>query len=268
MIRKTAAYYFLFSLAFVCMQRANGQNASLLGDGTDDYIRRSQLLGRISLESGLMNRSFSSNLSALDSVLDWKPKLQIKTKYAIRFDILPVSVTGQFNSHHPWGGNDGSMIPAKGFQTAVSAGFALHTNHFSIQVRPEFIAAQNSDFQTFPTDMADQYWTQYYRWLNSSDLPEKFGNGAYTKVLAGQSSIRFNTHNLSLGLSTENMWWGPGYFNALVMSNNAPGFLHGTLNTIKPFVTGIGTFEGQIIGGSLRGSGILPPERNRYNSLG
>ncbi|MFX9097187.1 capsule assembly Wzi family protein, partial [Acinetobacter baumannii] len=47
------------------------------------------------------------------------------------------------------------------------------------------------------------------------------------------------------------MWWGPGSQNSLLMSNNAPGFLHLTLNTRYPIKTGIGNFEFQFISGKL-----------------
>jgi len=42
------------------------------------------------------------------------------------------------------------------------------------------------------------------------------------------------------------------------MSNNAPGFLHGTFNSVKPLKTFLGAFEFQLIGGRLEGSGVPP----------
>src|SRR5690606_3781073 len=74
----------------------------------------------------------------------------------------------------------------------------------------------------------------------------------------GQSSIRLNFHPISVGLSTENLWWGPGMHNSLLMSNNAPGFLHATINTTRPITTPIGSFEGQLVGGKLEASGFTP----------
>ena len=47
------------------------------------------------------------------------------------------------------------------------------------------------------------------------------------------------------------------------MSNNAPGFPHLTFNTTSPISSPIGTFEGQIISGLLKNSGILPPDTSR-----
>src|SRR5690606_15139258 len=84
---------------------------------------------------------------------------------------------------------------------------------------------------------------------------ELFGNGGYTKAHPGQSSLRLTYKGVSLGFSTENIWWGPGRRSAIIMSNNAPGFRHVTLNTTKPIKTYIGSFEGQIVGGRLEASG-------------
>ena len=247
-----------------------GQNTSFLADGVDDYIRRSQLMGKLDIEQSLMNRSFASNYRLIDTLLpEWNSKRSVKKSSSSNyFNWLPASAVIQAASHHPFGWNDGGMIPAKGFETAISAGFSASAGNFSIQIKPEFVFAQNPSFETFSTEQADQYWTQYYRWLNTADIPERFGNQSYTKIFPGQSSIRYTSGAVSLGVSTENIWWGPGAWNSLVMSNNAPGFLHGTVNTVRPIKTGIGSFEGQIIGGTLTGSGILPPDRNRYDSNG
>jgi hypothetical protein len=250
------------------VQQLYAQNTSFLGDGVDDYVRRSQLLGKLSVQQALTSRSFSSNYAMLDTMLrEWPASVAFKTGKTVKLNLLPLTLVTQYNSHHGYGGNDAGMIPARGMQTALSAGIKISAGGFSLQVKPEFIYASNPWFETYSTEQYDPYWVQYYRWLNSSDIPERFDNGSYNKFYPGQSSIRYTTGAISLGVSTENIWWGPGMRNTLVMGNNAPGFLHGTLNTVHPIKTGIGSFEGQIIGGTLSGSGILPPDRNRYNSL-
>ncbi|GAA4741382.1 capsule assembly Wzi family protein [Flavisolibacter ginsenosidimutans] len=178
--------------------------------------------------------------------------------------LLPLSLTQQFNSHHPYGWNDGSMIPAAGYQAQFSVGLFARFGPFSVQLRPEFVYAQNASFATFPSQHNDSIWrSYYYTVLNKIDAPERFGNGTYTKLFAGQSSIRLNVKKLSLGLSTENLWWGPGIRNSLLMTNNAPGFPHVTVNTTAPLLSPIGSFEGQLISGFLKSSGILPPDTSR-----
>jgi len=67
-----------------------------------------------------------------------------------------------------------------------------------------------------------------------------------------------------LGISSENLWWGPGRFNSLVMTNHAPGFIHYTFHSTRPLKTPIGSLEWQWVwGGKLQSSGTLPPETQR-----
>jgi hypothetical protein len=178
--------------------------------------------------------------------------------------LLPLIIRQQYNTHHPYGWNDGSMIPARGYQTMMTAGLYAKKGILSIQIQPELVYAQNKDFPGFPSSHTDSIWHSYYTTvLNVIDAPEKYGNGSYTKIFAGQSSARLNYKRLSFGISTENIWWGPGIRNSLIMSNNAPGFPHLTFNTTSPISSPIGTFEGQVISGLLKNSGILPPDTAR-----
>ncbi len=260
--------FLLIVLSCVPLREVYAQSSSLLADGVQDFIRREQLFGKVGIHNSLLNESFATGYKAVDSLLKkntgniWSPS---KRKPILgQLEWLPVSAALQYNSQHPYGWSDGAMIPSRGIQTLVSAGFSLTSGNFTLQVKPEFVYAQNTAFQTFPEDLNDVYWATYYQLLNKSDIPERFGEKAYKKVFAGQSSIRFTKGALSAGISTENMWWGPGRYNALVMSNNAPGFLHATLNTVKPIETAVGSFEGQLIAGSLSSSDIAPPDTNRY----
>ena len=79
------------------------------------------------------------------------------------------------------------------------------------------------------------------------------------KKTFGQSSVRLNWKKLSIGISSENIWWGPSLRNSIMMSNHSQGFNHLTFNTIKPIKTFIGNFEWQFITGRLENSGYTPP---------
>jgi hypothetical protein len=185
-----------------------------------------------------------------------------KTNQRFQLYLLPIGFTVQSNSHHPSGINDGSMIPAAGLQTQVTTGFKLKSGNFSIQLQPEFVYAANPDFEGFPLYHYNFSWNSYYKYLNQSDIPEQFGSGIYQKVFAGQSNIKYSTQHWELGVSTENLWWGPGRRNSMIMSYNAPGFLHVSFNSVKSLKTKIGSFEWQLIGGQLTNSGIIPPQPN------
>jgi hypothetical protein len=71
------------------------------------------------------------------------------------------------------------------------------------------------------------------------------------KFSLGQSSALLHLGGFAAGLSTQNLWWGPGQYSSLLLSNNAPGFTHFTLSTTQPFCLPIGSFEGQLVAGRL-----------------
>lgn len=260
---------FLSCIAFACTSFIHAQQISNIE--LRDAFRNQQLLnGNSPAHSFSVNRNLVA-LADIDSVLGVKAHTKMIGKSSLKTKIqaIPVQVTQQYNSQTPYDWNNGPMIPARGYQSVISLGaFASIGKHITIQVAPEFVTAENKLFETFSQELGDAAWASYYRFLNTTDIPEQFGVKRYTKILPGQSSIRYNTGNLSFGISTENLWWGPGYRNALVMSTNAPGFLHATISTHKPIQTGIGEFEGQVIAGTLSNSGILPPRLNSIDTMG
>ena len=207
----------------------------------DESLRTLQLQGKLDLKYSLSSRPFFTDKSlttdSLYKLIDPTSKIKTIRKYFLNqkavFELLPLTFSSEFNSHHPYGWNHAGMIDAKGIQGFISTGFYAAIGPLSIQFKPEAVYAANPNFE---------YSTQY-------GAPTK---GPYHHVFAGQSSIRLNVSAISLGVSTENMWWGPGIQNSLLMSNNAPGFLHLTLNTTKPIKTPIGNFEFQLIAGKLR----------------
>lgn len=252
----------IFLLIISTAVRVDAQSGQFLGDGMQDIVRRDQLLGRVSPSASLFINHFSNINDAIDSLY------LRKRKQKTNIQLLPLSIINQFNSNYPQGFNDGPMVPAKGYQQLFAVGFKGNWGNFSFQFRPELVTAENIAFETFSLEQYPKIWENYYQWLNKIDAPEQMGNGRYNKLFAGQSAIHYHFKNIAAGISTENIWWGPGRFNSLVMSNNAPGFLHFNLKTTSPFETAIGRIESQIVVGSLQGSGILPPERNRFDSVG
>lgn len=245
----------------------------------EDYYRRAQLLGNFDENISFTVRplfsssSFSKNIFDPDSTLSLNRNTDFdglwrfgKEKGVLQF--LPFVFLNQLNSHHPDGINDGSMIPARGMQTQISAGVYVKYGPLSIQFRPEFVSAQNKAFDGFPqnyTSPSDIDFPSYpYRGI---DFPERFGEENYNKAFWGQSSIRLTVGGISLGLSNENLWWGPGYRNSLLMTNSAAGFKHLTLNTAKPIKTFIGSFEAQLIAGKLEESGYTDNLRDDWRYI-
>lgn len=250
--------------ALIACSLVKGQNLPVGTSYLEDYYRRMQLLGKIDSTISFTVRPLSSQSIKVENVFDLdtvkksgysSPKSFSKGKVRL----LPITLQTQYNTNRPYGWNDGPMVPARGFQSLFSAGVYAMYGPLSVQLRPEIVYAEN---RSFSGDKSYPSTPHIY-----IDYPNRFGEANYTKIFTGQSSIRLTYHALSLGLSSENLWWGPGIRNSIMMSNTSPGFKHLTFNTVKPVRTFLGSFEGQVVGGRLEGSGFRDkPDDWRYLS--
>jgi hypothetical protein len=263
-----ASLVFLFFLANI----ASAQTLPLgLLQNLEDNFRRQQLLGNDTSKRSFMVRplhmSESDDLNYGDPASFVKLRTELWKSADNKFKLyaLPIAWQQQFNSHHPYGINDGAMIPSKGYQTMFSAGVFLKAGPLTVQLRPEYVFAQNSKYPLLTDyDQPKALVNEYYIYQNTVDKPLNFGEGSYSKFNLGQSSIRLNLGGASIGVSNENLWWGPGRHTALLMSNNATGFKHLTLNSTRPLKTAIGSFEGQLIAGKLENSDVTVPDDLRF----
>lgn len=240
-------------------------NAQMLPVGTpiiEDYYRRLQLIGDIDSTLSFVIRPLTAQALNRQNLYYPTDSLTGKGNYPFArnegsIQLMPLETQMRYTSAYPVGWNDDAMIPAVGFQQTFSAGLYADYKWFSVQFRPTFVVAQNNSYRGFE-GQTEASWELWYQYANAIDMPERFGDGTYTKFLPGQSSIRFNFDPISFGISTENLWWGPGIRNSLLMSNTAPGFPHLTLNTTRPIHSAVGSFEGQLVAGRLTGSGFSP----------
>lgn len=272
----TRVFCILTILVFLVL-KIKAQSIPVGSAGFDDYYRREQLLGKVDPNISFSIRPiFPVSIKKKQNVYDPDSSLSKKNwtnmgpvhfaKDLGIFQVLPLTWQQQFNSNHPYGWNDGAMIPAKGYQTLISGGFYLKFGPLSIQLRPEYVYASNPAFNGFGSGHNDTDLTSYYTDY-IVDLPERYGNGSFNKLFVGQSSIRLTFGPVSAGLSNESLWWGPGIHNSLILSNNAPGFKHVTINTVRPIKTFLGSFEAQVIGGNLNSSGFPLLQTNSSNGI-
>ncbi|MEI7588737.1 MAG: hypothetical protein WCJ68_04515 [Chitinophagia bacterium] len=198
----------------------------------EDALRRLQLMGKIEGDISFMLRPIqSTRLHSWDSVLqsiDPSVKAMGNQKIDKHFlgkwgyaSILPVQLTQQYVTAQPYQELDGAMIASSGYQLMATAGVYAKIGPLTIQLQPQFVSASNSDFR------------------GTTQTPN------YNKTFWGNSSIRLNAGPVSIGISSENITWGPSLMNPLIMSAHAPGFMHLTFNSRKPWRTPIGSFEWQ-----------------------
>ncbi len=234
MIKYFVLFYFL-----AVSKIGFSQTLPITQTGTDDMLRVLQLLGKLESNNSFTARPFFYDcttkrklyLNLLDSTIDFE-LTDLFLGNNNQFAILPLEFSTKFNSHHPYGWNDQGMIKTKGLANTITAGVYSKLGPLSIQLQPEFNYAANPNYET------------------TSTFGTNTGN-SYSKASLGQSAIRLNLGAVSLSASTENLWWGPGQFSSLFMSNNAPGFAHLSFHTNKPLKTSIGSFEWQLVAGKL-----------------
>ncbi len=239
--------FLLYTLGSEC------QTSNLNVTIAEDAFRRKQLE-----DSFLVNISscIRPGNYALDSaILSPDYSFHRDNRKKNEFVLLPVIVKQQYNLSRPFGWNDGSMISARGYQLQASVGFFAKYGPFQLKFNPEFVWAQNTYYDTMSTKFLDPVqlaaYTTYYLWI---DNPRIIPQTPFHKFLPGQSSFSINFKSFALAASTENIWWGPGMRNSIILSNNTQGFSHLSFNTTKPVKTAIGYFEGQIISGITESS--------------
>ncbi|MDH5610421.1 MAG: capsule assembly Wzi family protein, partial [Cyclobacteriaceae bacterium] len=133
-------------------------------------------------------------------------------------------------------------------------GFHYFFRFVSFQIRPSLLFNQNKDFETFYDTDPSLNIPKLSDWWNRIDTPEYLSS--LTTFLPGDSYLKLNYKKIGFGISTENLWWGPGQFNSLIMTNNAAGIPHLSLQTEEPVNIKIGTVESRFIMGRLTDSGL------------
>jgi hypothetical protein len=263
-------YKFFFFLIFVLF-KSYSQTLNLNESTLTDYLRTSQLLGEFENDISFTLRPLDIGKNGLEikkeifNAKQYAPIILSFFNGKGNLKLLPIDYNTEFNSHHPYNRNNGSMIPNRGYQHIISAGIYAEIGPLSIQLKPEHLLSENKDFEGFgegPNGHYPMIWAKRYHLWNHIDMPERFGEKKHNENLIGQSSIKLNFKGLSIGISNENIWWGPSIRNGIMMSNHARGFKHITFNTTKPLKTQIGDFEWQVISGRLESSGFTPPNPN------
>lgn len=220
-----------------------------VGGQTADRLRLDHLAGRRDSD-GFLIRSTSSLSPALEGRHWFKAALIAPEYYAANNSALPFSI------------NDGSVWAGVGTTQRVLAGLRISAGPVHLILAPEFIDTENAFFRLrdtvrfyappiVPERRGGGFVFPWYIAPYSIDLPLRFGDKPLRRVDAGQSTAMVAVRGLGVGVSNENQWWGPGIRNALVLSNNAPGFPHLFLRTESPWRSRFGSVEARLLVGGL-----------------
>ena len=218
-----------------------------------DRLRLDQLVDGVGLGQSLLLRSASS----------LTPSATGQSRRVLLSPLVP-QLLFVHNTGLPFSQNYGALWAGKGLSTRTLVGFKLETPRVRLIFAPELISSENSDWiiRPFPFDQhlpaippdraGGGYVLPYYvasQW--SIDQPLRFGKGPIHRFDLGQSTALFATNRFDFGFSNENEWWGPGIRNAIVLSNNAPGFPHLFVRTDHPLSTRFGLVEARWLVGGL-----------------
>jgi capsule assembly protein Wzi len=219
-----------------------------LGGPVEDRARIAQLLDSTRSTAGFLLRSPSS----------LTPPLGGGGSRTLRLAIVPPSIAAVYNSALPYSGNDGALWAGRGMNVLAQAGVRAEWGPLRLIVAPELAYASNRDYAAFdvvvrPSGAVSVYANPWHTAPNpnSIDLPLRFGNRKMQRGDPGQSSLVLRIGSAEVGVATENEWWGPGIRNALILSNNAPGFPHVLLRSAAPIQTRVGAFEARWLVGGL-----------------
>lgn len=216
-----------------------------------DRLRLAQLAGDTAQMDGFLLRSPSTILFPANGVGRQGPIW------------LRPDVYATVNSAVPFSLNDGALWAGRGVSARITGGVALTRGRIHAVFAPELRATSNARFDhnrgrfkfylpsppvtRYGDGFADPWYAQPY----SADLPWRYGSGGIGRLGLGQSGVWYNTGLVELGATTENMWWGPGIRNAIVMSDNAAGVPRLELRTARPWRTRVGSFEARWFVGAL-----------------
>ncbi len=254
--------YFYFFSFFFTFSFADAQETAVGNQSIDEFLRRESLIDKDIEKIGWMLRSTSNK------VVDffYKSDSVFKEKRLFDYKLLPIYSTAKLDKKRPYVGGEYGMIPARGTQGFLSTGVNARFSILHIQFQPELVIAENLPFSGFPDTFSSGTIVARFLYWNVGDSPERFGKSTYTKFLWGQSSVSLRAGAFEFEAGTKNFWWGPGQWNSLIFSNNAPGFPHVSLNTIKPAKTFLGNFEAQVLIGRLDPSGFPGSQSEDLNS--
>jgi hypothetical protein len=229
---------------------------SLVNSEAVDRLRSDQLLSGVATGRSLLLRSASSLTPAV-----------VGADSGWRIAALPPQFLWVSNSTLPFSQNYGSLWAGKGLSTRTLVGFKLESARARLIIAPELVLSANSDWPLIRFPFAfiapplppgrSQYDLPYYVGRFTIDQPMRFGNQAIKRLDLGQTTALLSVKSMEVGFSNENEWWGPGIRNAIVLSNNAPGFPHLFIRTGHPIETRLGGVELRWLVGGLTESAFF-----------
>ncbi|MFQ3579518.1 MAG: capsule assembly Wzi family protein, partial [Bacteroidales bacterium] len=179
-------------------------------------------------------------------LVDFQDKSATISSY---ISLLPIHFNLSYNSKYSRGFNDGASWQGKGLNSNWSLGFQYKIGGLSVVFAPFLWYSQNLFFHLVPS----VHESPYAAYIPNIDLPQRFGDSPLLQFDWGETEIRYDVGSFTIGISNQNLWIGPTFFNALILSNNSGGFPRIDLG-IRKTDTIFGDVEALFLLGFLEGS--------------
>ena len=231
------------------------------GSEGERYLRVLQVAG-ISQETQWSVRPFSGHglrrLLPADSAHPWSRQMAGAKPRLAWFRFVQPELAGIFNSRFPYGMNDGPVWAGRGLTTSVTGGLDAGFGPLELTIAPQFFRAENwafgigSNGMSGPQSFGDPINPRFI------DLPQRFGDQAYQRFDAGQSTLRLRLLGMTVGVSTASEAWGPSVESPFLLGNNAAGFPHLFVGTDGTLGLGSVRASVRVIAGRLDQSPYAP----------
>ena len=199
--------YFIFGgcLFFISHSFVNGQG-----------------IGQPSLQpiAQLKNEHYNSIFGEDFSINIIRPFYQIKKRSSLNISYTSLNF---YNTGFTNIDNNGELIAFPKMSNYLKSTISYFGKYFYLKFSP-LLQKNNKDSDTIPLIGGN------FSYLNDKNADISISENSH---FLKQSTIALHYHGIGVGLSNENMWFGPGFHSSLSMSNNAPGFKHYFIGTLK-----------------------------------
>ena len=172
-----------------------------------------------------------NNLGA--NTIIWEKESPIKNWFTngiyqgVTYKIFGPEWYNSYNTIAPYGQNDGALWQGRGYNTSLTTGIRFESYGFKLTFLPQISWMQNRSFKLM--DNSSFYTNEYaYIWGYGNntgvDAPQRFGNNSFFNFDWGDSEIRWEWKNFTIGFGTQSIWLGPSFVNPILHSNNAPTY--------------------------------------------
>lgn len=209
----------------------------------------------------------------------WEPETKVENWFVnglyqgFKYKIYGPEWFNSYNTHFPYGQNDGALWQGRGYNTSLTSGIRAEGYGFEITLKPQITWSENRDFETNPEVYKNPY---SYSFSTDSvyhpiDYVQRYGDSSVFNFSFGDSEVRWNWHTFTVGFGTQSPWLGPAQLNPMLGSNNATPYpkldigLRKTPVTIPYLDWYLGDIEGRIWTGMLSESEYFDnnPDNNK-----